>query len=364
MDRLAELQSYAILDTDPEVEMNEIAEMAKAIFNTPISVVSFIDDHRQWYKAKIGVDWSEVPIEDTFCRFTMDSPEEVLLILDPLKDERVSDNPYVTCPEGIRFYVSAPIVSTHGNILGTLCAWDQKKHQVKKSQLIALKLLAKRVSISLETRKVLKDQNQKIELFGERLRKITELSPGALFKLNIEPQTKDISLDFLGGGIARLIPGINPEDILHNPSLFMDWVIPRFRFKLFRQFIKAINSNSPFEMDIPICLGNDNVLWLWIKARPEVQSGEINFYGTIQDIGQKIAHIKSIRKILFDISHKLRAPIAKMKGILSLMDFEKEPESLEELTPFLFQSSKELDAVIYELNNEYSELILDLEENN
>ncbi|AMQ57135.1 GAF domain-containing protein [Algoriphagus sanaruensis] len=362
MDRLEELRSHAILDTDPEVEMDEIAQMANAIFNTPISVVSFIDDRRQWYKAKLGVKWSEVPLEDTFCRFTLDQPEDVLLILDPQHDERVSQNPYVLAEDGIRFYVSAPIVSSLGNVLGTVCTWDSEAHEVHKSQLEALRLLAKRVSISLETRKILRDQNKRIELFGEKLKNLTELSPGALFKIITDPWTKELSLDFLGGGISRLIPNLSQEEILENPAVFIRWVHPKFRVKLFRKFINSTKNSSSFEMDIPVQLPGQKRIWLWIKARPEFEGGKINFYGTIQDVSQKIAHLKSLKKFLFDISHKLRAPVAKMKGVLHLISDENTPENTLELTPFLFQSAEELDQVLFQLNHEYSNLVSGLEE--
>ncbi|MBC6365232.1 GAF domain-containing protein [Algoriphagus sp. AK58] len=364
MNRLAELRSFDILDTDPEIEMDEIAEMAKAIFNTPISVVSFMDDHRQWYKAKIGVKWSEVPLEDTFCRFTLGTPDETLVILDPLSDKRVHENPFVTAADGIRFYVSAPIVSFQGNVLGTVCAWDHKKHEVKDAQLEALKLLAKRVAISLETRKILKDQNQKIELFGHKLQKLTELSPGALFKLKTDPSAKNIKLDFLSSGISRLIPEADREAILTHPTVFLDWISPNLRFSFLRQFIHSAKCNSSFEMDIPVSLDGKSKIWLWIKARPEFEDGEINYYGTLQDISQKIAHINSLKKFLFDISHKLRAPVAKVKGVIHLIQDENSPETTMEMTPILYRSIDELDQILHQLNHEYSELINFVEDDN
>lgn len=357
MNRLAELLSFEILDTDPEIEMQEIAEMAKAIFNTPISVVSFMDDHRQWYKAKIGVNRSEVPLEDTFCRFTLDSPDETLLILDPLADERVHQNPYVTGADGIRFYVSAPIVSFQGNVLGTVCAWDHQKHEVKEAQLEALKLLAKRVVISLETRKLFKEQHHKIELFGRKLLKLTELSPGALFKLKTDPKAKHLKLDFLSSGISRLIPGANREVIISNPSVFLNWISPKFRFSLLRQFLRTTKSRSSVEMDIPVSVDGNTIIWLWFKARPELEDDEINNYGTVQDISQKIAHVKSLRKFLFDISHKLRAPVAKIKGVIHLIRDENSTDTTMELTPMLYRSVDELDQILYQLNREYSDLI-------
>lgn len=359
MNRLEELQSYAILDTESELEMIEIAETAKAIFDTPASVVSFIDDHRQWYKSKIGVERSEVPLAETFCQFTLDCPDQILVILDPLHDERVSSNPSVTCSDGIRFYASAPIVSPSRNVLGTVCVWDSKRHQVQQTQVDALKLLAKRVALFLETKKILQRQDQTIELIGEKLKKLTDLSPGALFKLIVNPQDRTVKVDFLSEGITRLLPGTSAEEVLKDPERFLQKVAHPYKFKLLKRFILSNLAMTPFEMDIPIELRGGKKSWFWIKARPERVGFQINWYGTVQEMDYKIAHIISLKKILFDISHKMRAPVARIKGLVEMMSDEAQNGSMAEVDylNYLNISADQIDSCLHTLTKEYGEMV-------
>lgn len=365
MNRVEELISFDILDTDPEIEMDEIAEMAKALFGAPISVVSFIDGKRQWYKSKIGVEWSEVPLEDTFCKFTLDKPDELLLIVEPEKDERVANNPYVIGEEGIKFYVSAPIVSSKGNVLGTVCVWDQKKHEVNESQLQALKILAKRVMISLETRKLLRKQKINIELASERLKKLTDFSPGALFKFKADPKRKKLEVEFISEGIKRLVPGIAKDKIRKNPKELIEKIRPPYQTRLLRSFVESNGTASAFELDIPLKTRKNKTEWFWLKARPERTGSTIEWYGTIQEIDQKIAHVESLKNMLFDISHKMRAPLAKIKGIVSIIkDDYPNSEDAKQLFSYLLDGTEELDACLRSLNDEYQKKMVKLTKNN
>jgi HEPN domain-containing protein len=358
------LNSFDILDTDPEIEMDEIAEMAKALFGAPISVVSFIDGKRQWYKSKIGVEWSEVLIEDTFCKYTLDKPDEILLIIEPEKDPRVASNPYVLGEDGIKFYVSAPVVSSKGNVLGTVCVWDQKKHEVDESQLQALKILAKRVMISLETRKLLRKQKINIELAGERLKKLTDFAPGALFKFKADPAKKKLEVDFLSDGIKRLIPGVSKSKIKNNPKELIEKIRPPYRTRFLRNFLDSNDKSTAFELDIPIEVEKNKTEWFWVKARPEKSGSSIEWYGTIQEIDQKTAHVESLKNMLFDISHKMRAPLAKIKGIVSIIkdDYPKTDNS-NELLNYLQDGTEELDDCLRSLNNEYQKKMVKLTKN-
>ncbi len=361
MNRVEELMSFDILDTDPEIEMDEIAEMAKALFGAPISVVSFIDGKKQWYKSKIGVEWSEVPLEDTFCKFTLDKPDEILLIVEPEKDERVANNPYVIGEEGIKFYVSAPIVSAKGNVLGTVCVWDQKKHEVDESQLQALKILAKRVMISLETRKLLRKQKINIELAGQKLKKLTDFSPGALFKFKADLKKKKLEVEFISEGIKRLIPGVSKDKIKRNPKELIEKIRPPYRTVLLRNFLESNGRTSAFELDIPIKTKENKTEWFWVKARPEKTKGLIEWYGTIQEIDQKTAHVESLKNMLFDISHKMRAPLAKIKGIVNIIkdDYPKSDDT-EKLFDYLQDGTEELDTCLRSLNDEYQKKMVKL----
>ncbi|MEO6546925.1 MAG: hypothetical protein ABIN94_02960 [Ferruginibacter sp.] len=86
-ERLQELKRYEIVDTPSEQELDELVEIASAICGTPISLITFIDNNRQWLKAKKGVDVPLVPRETSFCQHLLHTPKTLLVVEDPLNDE-------------------------------------------------------------------------------------------------------------------------------------------------------------------------------------------------------------------------------------------------------------------------------------
>lgn len=156
--RLAALDSYRILDTEEEIDFNEIVDLASKICNKPISLISLLDDKRQWFKAKVGLQINETPIEIAFCKHAIEQ-NNLFLIEDASKDERFQNNPLVTNYPDIRFYAGTPLQTSDGHNLGTLCVLDNKPGQITPQQQEALAILGKQVIKQLELRRALKTQN-------------------------------------------------------------------------------------------------------------------------------------------------------------------------------------------------------------
>ncbi|MBF99803.1 MAG: hypothetical protein CMI36_12490 [Owenweeksia sp.] len=180
--RLYDLLSYGVLDTSPDQELDEIAEIASLLCDTPISLISLVDENRQWFKSRVGMDTKETPREDAFCRYTLDKPDEILVIPDSLEDERFRNNRLVTGEPRIRFYAGAPLLTPQGNVLGTLCVIDRKPKELTENQAKALKLLAKRAMDFLNTRKLLIHQESELDKNAQRLKMLTDRAPGLFFK--------------------------------------------------------------------------------------------------------------------------------------------------------------------------------------
>ncbi|MEH2338505.1 GAF domain-containing protein [Nostoc sp.] len=150
--RLEALRQYQILDTEPEEAYDNLAQLAAFICGTPISLVNFIDENRQWFKAKVGLDVSEMPRSVGFS-YLCQEQRNVVVVLDTLADEKLANNPVVTGYPYVRFYAGVPLITPRGDMLGTLCVIDQVPRELSQKQVEALVALSRLVIDQLELRR-------------------------------------------------------------------------------------------------------------------------------------------------------------------------------------------------------------------
>ncbi|RZI53763.1 MAG: GAF domain-containing protein, partial [Pseudomonas sp.] len=151
--RLSDLDALGILDTAEELDYDEVTSLAAALFDAPTALISLVDADRQWFKARIGFPLQETPREQSFCAHAIERPHEVMVVTDATHDPRFADNPLVTGKGGIRFYVGAPLVTSWGHAIGTICIIDTVARQAQPRQLAALKILARQVVQRLEQKR-------------------------------------------------------------------------------------------------------------------------------------------------------------------------------------------------------------------
>jgi len=149
--RLAVLHQYHILDTPAEAIFDDLASLAAEICDTPIALISLVDAERQWFKSKIGLTISETKRNMAFCDRAI-LQNEPLIVEDARKDPRFAKNLLVTGEPYIRFYAGAPLVTSDGFALGTLCAIDHSPRQLTQKQIIGLQKLSRQVISQIELR--------------------------------------------------------------------------------------------------------------------------------------------------------------------------------------------------------------------
>jgi two-component system, cell cycle sensor histidine kinase and response regulator CckA len=162
-DRLRALRGYGVLDTDPEEPYDQATALAALICEAPFSLVTLVDENRQWFKSRHGWDAKESDRAISFCAHTINEPD-LLVVPDATQDERFRGNPDVTGGPQIRFYAGVPLRNPEGHALGTLCVVDQVPRELTPDQAQALRVLRTHVMTLLELRRSRRDLNLSDEI--------------------------------------------------------------------------------------------------------------------------------------------------------------------------------------------------------
>lgn len=135
--RLAALRALELLDTPAQQEFDALTQLAARVLDAPIAAVSLIDEHRQWFKSRVGLDACETSRDLAFCSHTI-LEAEPMVVPDARLDPRFSQHRSVVGEPGIRFYAGVPIRTIDGHAVGTLCVVDTRPRELSAAQLQTL----------------------------------------------------------------------------------------------------------------------------------------------------------------------------------------------------------------------------------
>ncbi len=195
-ERISELYQTEILDTPSEADFNDIVKLTAQTLNMPVSMISFVDSDRQWIKAKVNSTLCETSRSEAICHYTI-KQNEVFEILDLSDDARFSHFSYVKGDPSYKYYAGAPIITSKGYRIGSLCVLDVKKRELTADQKTTLQVLAKHVVSLIELRvrnremtQLSEMQNKVISIIGHDIR-----NPLASFRVMLD-LLDDKSKDF------------------------------------------------------------------------------------------------------------------------------------------------------------------------
>jgi len=284
--RLNSLLAYKILDTVPEEFFDAITKMAAKICDTPIALISLVDDKRQWFKSRFGLDAPSTPKEISFCQHAIKG-DEIYEVENALNTDLFKDNPLVTGDPNIRFYAGIPLKSAEGYNIGTLCVIDRKERKLTDDQKDLLKTFADSVISQLE----LKKQNDTLTQTQKINDEIAALSGIGSWRVDLLEQTvfwdsrtkkiHEVKGDFnpdLGTGINFYKEGYGRETISQCVE-------------------EAIETGKPWDVELIIVSALGKEKWIRAKGNVEFKAGKpIALYGTFQDISQQIKTVELLKK--------------------------------------------------------------------
>lgn len=177
--RLEALERYDILDTPPEPVYDDFTELASLICQTPIALISLVDEARQWFKSRVGIEICETHRSISFCQNAIQGTE-LMEVPDARLDERFCANPLVTGEPHIRFYAGVPLTTPDGHRLGTLCVIDHVPRQLTGEQRDVLARLARQLMRQLESRMDQAELSQSATALRESIERTEQIIDSAL----------------------------------------------------------------------------------------------------------------------------------------------------------------------------------------
>lgn len=269
-ERLAKLQSYKILDTLPDQEFDDVTQLAAEICDTPIALISLVDQERQWFKARVGIDASETSRDISFCGHAV-AECATLVVPDATQDSRFADNPLVLQDPHIRFYAGAPLITPDDYVLGTLCVIDRQPKTLTSQQIERLEALGRLVMSQLELRR------SNIEL--QKLSLIASKTENLAVVTNAQGQIEWVNESFqkvTGYTLAEVI-GQKPGHILQGPQTSEETVA---------EIRAALRERRSFAGEILNYAKGGKPYWLFLQINPifDAAGNLTNFIAIENDI--------------------------------------------------------------------------------
>jgi len=362
--RLLAVERFKTLNIETDSEFQEFVQMASSICNSPIALITLIDEDTQWLKVRKGTDVPQMPRKTSFCTHTIEQ-DEVMVVPDAQLDERFANSPIVAGEPNIRFYAGTPLITHEGLKIGTLCVIDLEPHELNENQQLMLKMLGKqaiglmdfRISVELL-------EKNKIEVEHQReIIKKAEITQRSFFE---SAPNFHVLLSKDGGVIDYNKVAYNFIKKIHGKKMarggtFLTFLASDFVGKFMKGFNIALQGKNAFE-EGSTDYGSHGVMY-WEASFETARDPENNIIGVsyiIRDVSDRkvkelkiIAQNKSLLKIAHQQAHDFRAPLTTITGMIDLIKAED------------YNAPKEyydmLENAVYNLDGKIREIVIDID---
>ncbi|CAM3182403.1 hypothetical protein SPAN111604_08805 [Sphingomonas antarctica] len=318
--RLHALEQYELLDTPGEAVFDDIVAAATALCATPIGLVSLVDDRRQWFKARAGIDFDSTPVDQAVCAHAI-TARETFIIPDLTRDPRTAANPLVTGEGGIRFYAGVPLIDVAGHALGTLCVIDivARPEGLNTAQRRGLEALGRSVMAMIELRRHARIRDDAVAVE----RRLGDLINEQNARTQSAQEAGRIgTFDFdLGSDIVRVSPefcriyGVRVADE-HDRAALEKLLVAEDRAAI----AAARRKPAPGPQDtLYRIVRPDTGALRWIERRGtyefDAAGRATTFIGTIEDVTERVEAEQQQRLVNQEIGHRLKNALSVAQAI-------------------------------------------------
>lgn len=324
--RLAALRSLNLVRSPATPEFDSIVEIAADIFDCPISLVSFVEEDEQWFKANHGLDAEGTSRDLAFCAYAILS-DDLTVVPDASKDPRFVNNDLVTGAPHIRFYAGCPLSIDGEHRLGTLCVIDSKPHQPTDAQLRQLRRLGIAVEGLIRVHENVQAfesisknaliQEQQIRLHAELMEQVANVSGVGGWELDPINKTTFWSVQ------AKRIHDL-PDDYEPAYGEALDNYTPEAQPIIRAAFENSMETGQGFDLELPFVTSKGRDIWIRCVGEPMRENGQVNrIVGAIQDITERrelVCKLVESERLANEKSEELAVTVANMKQGVSVFD--------------------------------------------
>lgn len=316
--RLEALKSFHILDSPSEEIFDRLTQLGARICETPIAVITLVDEDRQWFKSVVGLDVRQTAREISFCTHTV-AHKKLFIVSDARLDPEFSDNPLVTGDPGIVFYAGAPLISPDGFALGALAVIDRVPRTLTETQIAVLNMLAEQIMMHFELRlqhheleNLAADRdriNEALRRQTEHLKKAQQIAETGSWELHLENRTIHCSEE-----IFRIL-GVDKKEVVGSIDSLMPFVHPDDRWRLRIATERTLRGEGPLDVEHRIIRPDGEMRHVHERGELSVdETGQRILAGTIQDV--------TGRRITQEQMHLLKTCVSRLHDIVMITEAE------------------------------------------
>ena len=317
-DRAALLALYD-LDAGGFRTLDEITAFAARLCDAPISLISIVEDVRQRFLARVGLDVEETPRDVSFCALAM-LGDEIFVVPDATCDPRFADNALVTGAPHIRFYAGAPLTSATGEPLGALCVIDDTPRvDLTPLQRQGLTLLARQVMVELEGRR--RDRDTIVQ---QRLDAAAVADSDRMFRTLADTMPQMVWSTLPDGYHdyynARWYEYTGVPVGSTDGEAWNGMFHPDDQPRAWERWNHSLTTGDPYEIEYRLRHRDGDYRWTLGRALPiRGADGAIaRWIGTCTDIHEQRLMIEEREMIAHELSHRIKNIFSVIAGLIGL----------------------------------------------